>query len=380
MNGYMAPFDADRGGAATAAPGRRTRASAPGKLILIGEHSVVYGHPAIAVAVQQRLSVTVTAASHTGPGVAGTADHGPESVLTLAGSSPVRFAWHDALRLIDEAAPGEASNRYGSAHLALAALGEARRLVPGTPPSMTVDVQSEIPVGHGMGSSAALALAIIAAATRATGMTVDGVTLEKAVHEVERRQHGSPSGIDAATVLRGGVVRAIPAAGHGNVKGMRFHALAADPEPLSRFRVFDSGCPVHRTGQVVAAVRRRLERNGALEGELDRMGEMARDFADALVARDNRAMRDVIRRFEAGLEALGVVPPSVVRLIRRIEAEGGAAKISGAGGLCDGRDGRPGAGMILVFHERPERIGRWSFLEGLRRVDAPLGGPGLEVS
>lgn len=383
MTGYVAFSGSDAAGTAMAAPtaGRAARASAPGKLILIGEHSVVYGHPAIAVTVQRRLSVTVAADKHDTPVVAGSRG-GRESavVLTLAGSSPVRVGWQDTLRMGDDGTPANARERYGSAYLAAAALGEARRLVGRPLPVMTADVQSEIPAGHGMGSSAALALAIIAAVARAAGRKVDRVTLEKAAHEVERRQHGSPSGIDAATVLRGGVIRAVPAAERGSPGGMRFHHLAADPGSLSRFRAFDSGCPVHGTGQVVAAVRRRLERNRALERELDRMGELARDFADALVAKDDRAMRDVIRRFEAGLEALGVVPPSVVRLIRRIEAEGGAAKISGAGGLCDGRDGRPGAGMILVYHEEPERIQRWSFLEGLRPVDARLGGPGLEAS
>lgn len=357
------------------------RASAPGKLILMGEHCVVYGHPAVAASVQQRLSVAAARAGgvEAGP-LPGRDDAEPAAVLTLAGSAPVRIGWREAVRL-RSASAAEARKRYGASHLAVAALGEAGRLLGGTPPAMSVEVRSEIPAGHGMGSSAALALAVIAAVMHAAGEGVDRVKLEAAAHEVERRQHGSPSGIDAATVLRGGVVHAVPATKPGGKDGMRFLPLAAAPEALSRFRVLDSGCPVHGTGEVVAAVRRRLQEDPSLEQEVERMGQEARHFADVLVTGDDPAVvRDIIRRFERGLEVLGVVPPSIVRVIRRIEAEGGAAKISGAGGLCDGRDGRPGGGMILVHHPEPERIAGWSFLDGLRPVNASLGGTGLEVS
>jgi mevalonate kinase len=371
----------DASGAGTRAvssAARTVRVSAPGKLILMGEHSVVYGHPAIAVAVQRRLRVTARVMDDdVDVPETGASPHAVR--LTLAGGSPITVPWQEALRLADDTVDGDPGKHYGAAYLALVALGEARRLVPHAIPSMTVEVRSRIPEGHGMGSSAALALGITAAVVAAVAGHADGSALEAAAHRVERRQHGSPSGIDGATVRRGGVVHGVCVAGVGP-REMSFHALRASPRALSRFRAFDSGRPVHGTGQVVAAVRRRLERDGSLERELDRMGELVRDFGDALVTgHDPTPVRDAIRAFEAGLEALGVVPPSVARLIRRVEVEGGAAKISGAGGLCDGRDGRPGAGMVLVYHEEPERIRHWRFLGGLRPVDAPLGGPGLEA-
>lgn len=351
----------------TAGGARPARVSAPGKLILMGEHSVVYGHPAVAAAVQRRLNVAVAPVTAAGESVV---------ELKLGDAAPVPVPWRAALRLAEEAGPGAAVAQGDPRFLAIVALGEAARLLGRIPPSLALEVRSEIPAGHGMGSSAALALSIIAAVASACGEDLERTALEAAAHAVERRQHGSPSGLDAATVLRGGVIRTGEEAG-----SPRFRPLVADPAALARFRVFDSGCPLHGTGEVVASVRRRLEADAALERELETMGDLARDFTDCLTGSgEPTAVGEAIRRFEAALEALGVVPPAARRLIRRIEAAGGAAKISGAGGLCDGADGRPGAGMILVHHEDSARIREWSFLNGLRAIDAPLGGPGLAAA
>lgn len=367
------------------AAGVVVKASAPGKLILMGEHSVVYGYPAVAAAVQQRLTVSASPVNGHPLDSAPAAGEGEATVeLVLAGAPPVVHAWRDVLQLAEEVAPSDAAAaaraRYGAAYLALVSLGEAVRLLGRVPPSMTVRVHSEIPVGHGMGSSAALALAVIAAVVGAAGTEMQASVLEDAAQNVERRQHGSPSGIDVATVLRGGVVGARRGSRSGQGRALSFRPLVTDPGALSRFRAYDSGCPVHDTGEVVAAVRRRLEADGGLQQELVRMADATREFTGALVTDgDPAAVSAAIRRFEAGLEALGVVPPAMAGLIRRIERKGGAAKISGAGALCDGRDGRPGAGMLLVHHEEPDRIRQWSFLDGLPPVDAHLGGPGLEV-
>ncbi len=309
----------------------------------------------------------------------------PGVALKLGRHAPVFVPWSEAVREVEAAVAAAGRGRGDGAALAVTALGEAARRIGGQPPSFDVTVDSDIPAGHGMGSSAALALAILDAVCRAAGRGLDREALEAAAHVVERRQHGAPSGVDVATVLRGGVICASAheptgQAGRADAPRLRFHALDASSASLSRLRVFDSGCPANGTGEVVRAVRRRLDADPGLESELERMGRLAAGFADLLVAGDDPAAEaKAIREFQAALESLGVVPPSAARLIRRIEAEGGAAKVSGAGGLCDGEDGRPGAGMILVHHEDPERVLRWPFLGGLEPVDALVGGPGLEA-
>lgn len=381
MNGPLTAPGPGRAPAVDAQDGevRRARASSPGKLILMGEHSVVYGQPAVAAAVQRRLLVTAAPLGRATPTHEASSLSTPAVVLKLGDREPVTVSWQRSLEAAAATDAGGERNREGAAYLTLVALGEAARLLGRTPPAMAVTVASDVPVGHGMGSSAALALSVIAAVCRASGENPEPAELERAAHEVERRQHGAPSGMDAATVRLGGVVRAERSGGPATP--LRFRPLAVPAEALARFRAFDSGCPDHDTGEVVAAVRRRIETDPGLEAVVEEMGALARTFADMLASdRDPTAVAGVIRRFEAALERLGVVPPSMARLIRRIEAEGGAAKVSGAGGLCDARDGRPGAGMILIHHEDPRRIARWDFLAPLTPVNAPFGGPGLEAS
>jgi mevalonate kinase len=74
------------------------------------------------------------------------------------------------------------------------------------------------------------------------------------------------------------------------------------------------------------------------------------------------------------LEELGTVPPEVRALVRRIEAVGGAAKISGAGSLAG-----PGAGSLLVYDPDIERIAGWSFLRPFPFHPVHLGAPGLRL-
>ena len=84
-------------------------------------------------------------------------------------------------------------------------------------------------------------------------------------------------------------------------------------------------------------------------------------------------MVEVLRGFEADLEALGVVPAAVCGVIREIEAAGGAAKVSGAGGLSAGR-----AGSLLVYHP-DDSVAEMPVLGPYRRFDTELGVTGLEV-
>jgi hypothetical protein len=95
-------------------------------------------------------------------------------------------------------------------------------------------------------------------------------------------------------------------------------------------------------------------------------------------------VRDLIREHQACLEELGVVPEAVRAVVRRVEAEGGAAKISGAGSLAG-----PGAGSLLVYDasagaaedaprsRNAERFAGWSFLRPFPYHPVHLGAAGL---
>ncbi len=319
--------------------------SVPGKLILMGEHAAVYGKPALVAAADPRARVEVERAAH---GIAVVlADLGLEVETTWeeakAHAERSRRAWEgyaaaptpDRFAEVGARSPG---------HLVQVALGEiASGADDSELPGLSMRVTSQLPIGSGFGSSAAIAVAIIGAIQGLVRGRIDRPGVDRLALEVERRQHGLPSGVDHKTVLYGGVVLAE----RQETGALEVHAIEAGSRILSRLEVLQTGQPAETTGEVVAAVRRRRDDEGPLFDErLDRMGHLAEAFARELTDPNDRGERitQLIRGFEASLEELGVVPASVRESIRKVEAAGGAAKISGAGALTG-----TSAGCLLVY-------------------------------
>jgi mevalonate kinase len=262
------------------------------------------------------------------------------------------------------------------AHLVQVALGEAAGFLgEADGPPIDLAIATELPVGSGFGSSAAVAVAVVAGylALRSAPAGFDDV--EALALEVERRQHGLPSGVDTAAVLHGGLVWAEPAGLRG---ALAFSAFTARSPLLARLAVYDTGRPPEPTGAVVAAVRARLEADPARgRALLDRIEEATRGLAAELAAEaeDPERVRAHFGAGERALEELGVVPAPAAAVVRAVEAAGGAAKISGAGSLAG-----PGAGSLLAYHPRPEVLAELPELAALRRLAAPLGVEGLRLT
>ena len=356
--------------------------SVPGKLILMGEHAAVYGRPAVVAALGLRTTARVRA---------GDAE---ELELDLPDLDyRERCSWNDIAefgrrrrarweRYRSEPTPENfaALRSRDAAAVVKIALAEAlsdlgsRRQGERSGnrwPSVRLTVRSELPLGSGFGSSASVAVAVAAAMFAACGEPRDRERIAGVALEVERRQHGQPSGIDHATVLRGGFLFLEPS-------GDRLRVTELDRSAWFRsgVRVFDSGAPAETTGEVVALVRglrdRRPERFGRI---LDAMEQQTRAFARAMTG-GRTAWPEVlaaVRGFERSLEEIGVVPEPVRRAVRRVEAVGAAAKVSGAGALAG-----PGAGSLVVFWPPEAGPDPGALLPDYRSLDAPLGVAGLE--
>lgn len=378
-------------------------------MILLGEHAAVYGRPALVAAAGLRLEVTVEAG---GEGVdlrvAATptgGDDGPAFRETtswedvLAATRRSRDAWErymadpspESFRALSDSDPGHP----GPAHLLRIALGEtegalarvAREPATDPPPPIRLTVRSRIPVGSGFGSSAAAAVAVILAHSTFRGAEPSSEELHHLSLEVERRQHGTPSGVDNATVIRGGVLAARRVEDETSGATVVTEPVPARPERLRRFRIASSGPPAESTGAVVAGVRAlRDGRPAEVERTFDRLGELTSALRNELGGPEDRPQEvtELIREAEALLETLGVVPEPTRELIRQIETAGGAAKISGAGSLAG-----PGAGNLLIHHAEPgtldELLGRLSTAPAgggrltLRTYDVELGAPGARL-
>ena len=352
----------------------RTSVSVPGKLILMGEHAVVYHRPALVAAVDLRLRVTLadreTEGVHIRLPQVGVDEHVSwGTVLEYARHS--REKWREFSRHPSSSAFQEVRG-VDPAHVVKIALGEAASAFgESTIRPLDVEVASEIPIGAGFGSSASTGVGVVAAYLAHCGFSSDPQTIDRLALDVERRQHGLPSGVDHATVLRGGITWA-----RKNPSGAVFmEPVVAVSTLRSRMRVYDTGTPSDSTGAVVSAVRGRLDAMPAeAERILDRMEDATRAFRQQLTQRteEPEAVVEMIREVQRCLERLGVVPEPVAELVRRIEEHGGAAKISGAGALKG-----PGAGCLLVYHREPGAVRQWPFLEAVRRHELHLGAEGL---
>jgi len=344
----------------------------------MGEHAVVYDRPALAAAVDLRLKVRLSPLSAADP--TRIRLELPELGL-LAGTSwaavreyarRARERWES---YVDQPSPERFRALRGDdpLHVVKVALGEALESLDGEGSEAGhLRISSSLPIGSGFGSSAATAVGVIAAYLAWRSVPFDPERIERLALEAERRQHGLPSGVDTATVLHGGILWARKTAG-----GLETESMEPRCPLLSRLRVFDTGTPAESTGAVVAAVRGRRDRDpGRHERLLDRIEVATRAFRDELMRETEEPPRvvELFREHEACLEELGVVPEPVRAVVRRIEAEGGAAKISGAGSLAG-----PGAGSLLVYHAEAERISGWPFLSSFQAHGVHLGASGLRM-
>lgn len=151
-------------------------ASAPGKVILFGEHAVVYGRPAIAVPVTQvRAKAIVLAEPRSPRGMVRilAPDIGLETTLD-------RLAENHPLAVVIK----KAASVLGIDHF----------------PACSLQISSTIPIAGGMGSGAAVSAATLRALSASIGHPLTDAQVSDLVYEAERVYHGTPSGIDNTVV------------------------------------------------------------------------------------------------------------------------------------------------------------------------------------
>lgn len=344
----------------------------------MGEHAAVYGRPALVAAIDRRLTVDA--------GVDPAVRSGVRLVLPQVDVDET-VSW-DAIRAYtercrerwaryrDDPSPEAFAEVRGEdpAHVVKIALGEAAARA-GQQPEIAgwrLSLRSDLPVGSGFGSSAAVAVGVTRAYLTARQVSLGASAFDRLTRDVERRQHGLPSGVDTAAVVRGGVIRAL-----AERDGIRVRSFPSPPSWLDRFAIFDTGRPTVATGAVVARVRERFRNDSTgFESILDRMSRSTDALCDLLTAAEvaPAAIIAQVRAYQRCLEAIGVVPDWVCERVRRIEAAGGAAKISGAGA----HEGR-GAGSLLVYHPKGTDGGTRALLAGAEATDVRIGGSGARV-
>jgi mevalonate kinase len=275
-----------------------------GKVILVGEHAVVHGHAAVATGIST--------------GVA---------VQARPGTGRLRVArWGLEARADDGTPVGRA----------LAAIVRAIQAPP-----LDFEGDAQIPSRAGLGSSAAMAVAIARAAAAATGRVIAAETIDAAVQAAEEVFHGTPSGIDAAAAKSGRTGRFTRAQGWQPIPVL---------QPIT-ICVGLSGRPRDTAAQVssVARLRDRL----AVAGDvLALLGRLSEEAAAMLAKGDVDGLGRVFDAAHGLLAALRLSSPELDGLVHAARAAGAiGAKLTGAGG----------GGAVIALAPAHERdvLARW---------------------
>jgi len=256
----------------------KIKVSVPGKVILAGEHGVVYGKTALVTTIGLRVKVEVRKIE--------------KGKLIVKDKCKDLSLIKKAVEFCEEEV-GEFENGW------------------------EIIVKSDLPIGSGLGSSAAISTAVV------WGLLKDSFeeVKDRVVKKIEDWQHGKSSGVDQAVVKEGGMIR--------YMKGKGIEKMKA--KDLPEFLLIDSGKPIESTGEMVTAVAINYTK---FETIFERMGEISENWKVEL-----------IKENEGLLEEIGVVGERAKEMIKQIEEINGMAKICGAGGV------KKGSGILLGYHK-----------------------------
>ena len=272
----------------------KSKASAPGKVILFGEHFVVYGVKAILCAINKRITVT--------------AENIEDKIISIKSNIGNL-----------ELQPNKPISEIDSPLKPFYYL--ANKMIQNQNTGIKIIIESEIPLGVGLGSSSACCVAGAAAISRLFSDTSKEKILEIAI-EAEKTIFQNTSGADCTVCTYGGIMEFNKDNGHTKIES----------EPNFHLVIANSNIE-HSTKLVVNDVKSFKEKN---EEEFSKLcnneTKLVEDVLKLLKENNTKELGEKINQNQKYLEAIGVSNEKIKEMIQIGMKSSFGAKITGAGG------------------------------------------------
>jgi len=275
-------------------------ASAPGKIILFGEHAVVYGEPAIAAAVNKRATVSIKES---------------ENNYTTLKSYDLSF---EARLDTEEKTYELVSGRPGIIRYILESLYRAHDHTP-----IDILLSMDFPIGSGLGSSAAVTVSTLAALYGYHGKKFDKKILAEDAHGVESEVQGVASPLDTLICTNGGLIY------FGRDK-----KVSRFTNDLEGSFVIGFTSKKGSTSRLVKSVADLKSKNPEiLDSIINTIGLIADEAKEGILNQDKAKIGELMNINQGLLDSIGVNTTELSRMVYRARKYGAwGSKITGAGG------------------------------------------------